>query len=67
MKNDEFCCKLHEFCSKIHEFCIKVVRFVQPIFLFWAPHAVHTPYEAPKTFMERCDFPLKRLISYLND
>ena len=28
----------------------------QPLFLFWAPHSVHTPYEVPKPFMERFDF-----------
>jgi arylsulfatase A-like enzyme len=28
----------------------------EPLFLFWAPHAVHTPYEAPRSFMERFDF-----------
>ena len=28
----------------------------QPLFLFWAPHSVHTPYEVPGPFMERFDF-----------
>jgi len=46
----------------------------QPLFLFWASHSVHQPYEAPREYVERFSFidvPSRRLyaaqVSYLDD
>ena len=45
-----------------------------PSFIFWAPHSVHQPYEAPAAYVEKfafIDVPARRLyaaqVSYLDD
>ena len=46
----------------------------EPLFLFWAPHAPHDPYEAPQAYLDRfpdIDVPERRfyaaLVSFVDD